>query len=181
MGTSLPKQNGGGLRGDEQLAGHGWRARYQPSRHARSGMPSGYPASPRSFVVPNPVRACWAQGSDRRGGQVGESRSLVNEWIHGCSLTTSRLQRLARGILCLVGPLRFGGAGTRCTSASRHPITVTGGRLGRVARVLALYGRGQLRLRPADIPAVRLGSTQSKTSRVERSRALTGKRWIGPG
>lgn len=44
-------------------------------------MPSGYSASPRSFTVPTPARACWAKGSDRRGGQAGESQSLVNEWI----------------------------------------------------------------------------------------------------
>jgi hypothetical protein len=61
--------------------GHSWRARYQPSRHARSGMSSGYSTSPRSFTVQTPARACWAKGSDRRGGQAGESRSLVNGWI----------------------------------------------------------------------------------------------------
>jgi hypothetical protein len=61
--------------------GHGWRERYQLPRHARSRMPSGHSASPRSFTVPTPARACWAKGSDRRGGQAGESQSLVNGWI----------------------------------------------------------------------------------------------------
>jgi hypothetical protein len=44
-------------------------------------MPSGYSTSLRSFTVPTPARACWAKGSDRRGGQVGESRSLASGWI----------------------------------------------------------------------------------------------------
>jgi hypothetical protein len=61
--------------------GHGWRERYQLPRHARSRMPSGHSASPRSFTVPTPARACWAKGSDRRGGQAGESQSLVIGWI----------------------------------------------------------------------------------------------------
>jgi hypothetical protein len=55
--------------------------RYQLPRHTRSGMPSGYSASPRSFTVPTPARACWAKGSDRRGDQAGENQALVNGWI----------------------------------------------------------------------------------------------------
>jgi hypothetical protein len=70
--------------------GHGWRARYQSPRHARSRMPSGhcfrvvpggYWASPRRVTVQTPARACWAKGSDRRGGQADVSRSLANGWI----------------------------------------------------------------------------------------------------
>jgi hypothetical protein len=71
---------------------------------------------------------------------VRASRSRMGG-SHGCSLTTSRLQRLVRGILCGVGQARFGELGTRYTSATRHPITVTGGKLESVARVLALCGR----------------------------------------
>jgi hypothetical protein len=64
---------------------------------------------------------------------------------HGCSLTTSRLQRLVTGILCDVGPHRFGEVKTRRTNTNRRPITVTGGKLERAARVLVLRGRLQIR------------------------------------
>lgn len=37
---------------------------------------------PRIFIVPTPARACWAKGSDRRGGQSGESQALESVWIH---------------------------------------------------------------------------------------------------
>jgi len=60
---------------------HGWRVRYQLPRHTRSGMPSGYSASPQSFTAPTPARVCWVKGSDRRGGRAGESQSLVSGWI----------------------------------------------------------------------------------------------------
>jgi hypothetical protein len=43
--------------------------------------PKGYSASPRRFTVQTPARACWAKGSDHRGGQADASRSLASGWI----------------------------------------------------------------------------------------------------
>jgi hypothetical protein len=41
---------------------------------------TGYSASPPNFTAFNPVRACWAYGSKRRGDQAGESQT-AREWL----------------------------------------------------------------------------------------------------
>lgn len=66
-------------RGDDQR-GHGWCARYQPRRHARSGMPSGHPASLRSFTVPTPVRAYRVKGQ-RSKGRSGWCEPVARECV----------------------------------------------------------------------------------------------------
>jgi hypothetical protein len=63
---------------------------------------------------------------------------------------------------------RFGEQGTRYTSTTRRPITVTGGKLERVARVLALWGVYNSFITHRH-PGLWSGSTQSKTSWVEKS------------
>jgi hypothetical protein len=104
-------------------------------------MPSGYSASPRSFVVPTPARACWTRGSDRRGGQAGESQSLVNEWIPWVLVDNKSVAEIGERHLVRRGLRPFRRESTRHTSMIRRPITVTGGKLERAARVLALCGR----------------------------------------
>jgi hypothetical protein len=98
--------------------------------------------------------------------RVGRSRMGGS---HGCSLTTSRLQRLARGILCGVGTIRFGGLCTRCTSAksaSHHRDGREAGARGKGARTVRLWAITFATRRQPDRWS---GSTQSKTSWVERS------------
>jgi hypothetical protein len=65
---------------------------------------TGYPASPRVFTVPNPVRACWARAAIEGAIRLVRARRSRMVGSRGCSLTTSRLQRLVRGILSASGP-----------------------------------------------------------------------------
>lgn len=65
---------------------------------------TGYPASSRIFIVTNPVRACWATAVIE--GEISLVRARRSRMVgsRGCSLTTSRLQRLVRSILSAMGP-----------------------------------------------------------------------------
>jgi hypothetical protein len=118
-------------------------------------MPSGYPASPRSFTVPTPARACRVKGSDRRGGQAGENQPLVNAWISWVLVDNKSVAEIGEKHLVWCGfsalralPASAGTSqrrlSTRHTSTARRPITVTGGELERAARVFALQGHKQL-------------------------------------
>jgi hypothetical protein len=70
-------------------------------------MPSGYPAPPLTVVCQNPSQACWGKAieAEEAVSEVRVSRSRVGGF-RGCSLTTSWLQRLARGILSNPGRRR---------------------------------------------------------------------------
>lgn len=78
-------------------------------------------------AVWNPVREYRRKGSSRTGGWRGESRLLERCRIRRVLVTTSRLQRLVRGIFSSTGSRRFG-AGCTWGSSVRGPLnTVTGG------------------------------------------------------
>jgi len=132
-----------GVRGTNR---HVTRGRGRLRATAFGWCPKGYSASPRRFLFrPQHGRAGQRAAIDGvvRPTRFGRSRMGGSQ---GCSLTTSRLQRLVRSILCGAGRARFGENGTRHTSTTRRPITVTGGKLERVARVLALCGHSQISL-----------------------------------
>jgi hypothetical protein len=148
---------------------HGWRARYQPPRHARLGMPSGYSASPRSFTVPTPARACWTRGSDRRGGQAGESRSLASGWIPWVLVDNKSVAEIGEKHLVWRGPgslRRVGHAAHQRDSASHHRDGREAGACGKGARAVRSFTiTFMTRRHPGRWP----GSIQSKASWVEKS------------
>lgn len=102
-------------------------------------MPSGYSASPRSFTVPTPARACWAKGSDRRGGQAGESQSLANGWIPWVLVDNKSVAEIGERHLVWRGPgslRRVGHAAHQRDSASHHRDGREAGERGKGARAV---------------------------------------------
>jgi hypothetical protein len=98
-------------------------------------MPSGYSAPPlTSLFRPQYKRTEQGPGLDEEVRTVRALRSRV-DGFQGCLLTTSRLQRLARGIFSTIGPrlprqkCRPADLGTSLSSPNRRPITMTGGKL----------------------------------------------------
>jgi hypothetical protein len=69
---------------------------------------TGYPALPRVFTVPNPVRACWATGGKRRGDQAGESQALENGWIQRVLVDNKSVAEIGEKHLVCLGSTRFG-------------------------------------------------------------------------
>lgn len=100
-----PKKNRGGLRGGENDERRRLVRRHQLSHHSGSEMPSGYPM---------PLKSCCAQSQHKRVEGRPDADEVVREvrasrarvdGFQGCSLTTSWLQRLVRGILSHPGLL----------------------------------------------------------------------------
>jgi hypothetical protein len=118
-GGGPPNFNAPGVTGcdESQLAPQ----RQEKRHHSESEMPSGYPAPTWTTLFRTQhKRAGRGAGWERAVSQVRASRSRI-AGFHGCSLKTSRLQRLVRGIFSSLGRRRFGVDDTASGSSNLVP------------------------------------------------------------